>query len=372
MPTSVFHYSAVVVIILVISILFSAFKSMESRDKKAYLIISLGFLSFLTMFHGPEVGNDTAMYTNRFLMIAGTDDVVSFIRDSTMEPGYILYNYVISRITDNPQALFVVSGLLIYCSVGRVLYRYCEAPGLVVFCLVTMQFFDMYLSGIRQVLALAILLFSYSYILEKRPAPFVFLVLLATTFHYTAILFLIAYPVANVKFNQDSSHRVLRAFAIVLVVMGVFFAFDPLLQFALSLFPKYRYYIGSSVFVSEPNLAIFLRTAVYLLMLLVPRIMSGKTGFPNGVNADDMTRFSLCNILLSIVSMNASVLGRLCVYFSPFAIIQYANSVNELEKSSSVIVVILSLILLFIFGLTIVIFRMPAWYSTYPYSFCFF
>ena len=371
MSLAVIHYSIVLSVILLLTLFFSAFKSMNDDNKRTYVVLTLGFLAFLTMFHSINVGNDTPMYTNRFIMISETNDLLQEIKNTSMEPGFITYCFIISRFTRESQVLFTISGLIIYYSLGRVIYNNCEAPGLVIVCLVTMQFFDMYISGLRQTLALAILLFSYKYIKEKRLFPFALIVLLATTFHYTSLLFIVAYPVAHIRVNKEGRYRLLRVLVVLFLLIVVFFGFDTLLSLALSFFPKYRYYIGSSVFVSEPNLAIFFKTTVFLLMLGVPKLIGSNLNSIESLDDVVHERFAICNILLSITSMNASVLGRLCAYFSPFAIIHYANSVNRLDRASSTIIVMVSLILLYLYGLVIVVFRTPAWYSTYPFSFCF-
>lgn len=54
----------------------------------------------------------------------------------------------------------------------------------------------------RQVLAIAITAFSYKYIREKKPIPFILVTLLATTFHQSAILFLMAYPAYHLRLNK--------------------------------------------------------------------------------------------------------------------------------------------------------------------------
>ena len=371
MEARVLHYTIVVLVVLTVSVLFSSFSTMSKRSKKWYLLASLGFLAFLTMFHGVEVGNDTAMYIDRFQSIARTGDLFAYIKSTTMEPGYLVFNYVLSRFTNNPQILFIASGLLVYSSLGLFLYRNCAAPGLAVFCVTTMQFFDMFLSGVRQALALAILLFAYSYIAKRKPVPFFLLVVLAALFHYTALLFAIAYPAAVFSLNREGRHQALRVLLVIVCIVAVYVWFDTLLSVALALFPKYSYYIGSAAFAGEPNLAIILRTIVYLLMFLIPRWLLANEHRAREVD-EGVARLSACNIILAAVSMNASVLGRLCMYFSPFSLVDYANNTNRLSREASVILTVLSLILLFFYGLTIVVFRMPAWYSTYPFSLCFF
>ena len=67
-----------------------------------------------------------------------------------------------------------------------------------------LMLFDFFLSGMRQMLAIAILLFAYDKLREKKPIPFLLLVLLAVTVHSSAVLFLLLYPSATRKIRGDA------------------------------------------------------------------------------------------------------------------------------------------------------------------------
>lgn len=138
------HYTALALFALVLSLGFSAFSPMDVRVKRAYLTPALGVLAFMTMFRASTVGNDTQEYILTYLSVDRTPDIAAYIASSVIEPAYLLWNWLISRFTNDPQSLFVLTGTVVYLSIGRFLYKLVPAPGLVVFALVTMHIFDTY------------------------------------------------------------------------------------------------------------------------------------------------------------------------------------------------------------------------------------
>jgi len=85
-------------------------------------------------------------------------------------------------------------------AVGWFIYRNSAKPFLSVAFLMTLGFYQFSLSGLRQTMALAVIVgLSYEYILERRPIAYILSVLLASLFHSSAILFLPAYLVSGWK-----------------------------------------------------------------------------------------------------------------------------------------------------------------------------
>ena len=75
-------------------------------------------------------------------------------------------------------------------------------------------------SGLRQAIAMGITALSFNFIKEKKPVQFILLVILASLFHKSAIVFLAMYPIYNIKL--DKFGKVMS-----IVVLGiVYFARD--------------------------------------------------------------------------------------------------------------------------------------------------
>ena len=369
-PETIFvHYSLLMLVVSVCSVGFSAFVPMGRVSRRNYLFVSLGILAIMTMFRGPFVGNDTQSYIATFNSIAHTGDLLRYIQSSAIEPGYIVWNWAISMISSDYQALFIASGLFVYLSIGRFIYKWVPAPGLVICAIVAMHLFDGYLSTMRQTLALAILLFAFDFAHAKKPIAFILLTLIAVQFHMAAILFLSVYPIVHFNFSiANRFSKTMAALAIVGFVGVLMVAFDQILSLLFRLFPKYQYYLGGSSVDGNPRVATLLNIAVYSLMIIIPARFKDTKYLDICLRDNSIHRLALFNIIILIVSINATILSRFTGLFSLFSLCDFASSVQRLGKRENTTLSLFSIGFLYIYGLVIAIAKTPEWYSTFPYA----
>lgn len=206
-------------VLLTIILLAASVFGSKNRGSKCFTVIVFCLLGFLMMFRSINVGNDTDQYTFIFNKISRTNDIQLFIKSSRLEAGYIYLNKFLSMICDHPQILFIVTGAFTAFSFGRFIYKYSKLPWMSAYMFLTLQFFDLSMSGVRQILSIAILLFSYDFIINRKFFKFLLVVLLATTIHTSAIMFLIIYPLA--KFRMKKFYLVSGVSAV-----AVFFGFQ--------------------------------------------------------------------------------------------------------------------------------------------------
>lgn len=88
--------------------------------------------------------------------------------------------------------LCIVSGFLVY-SFYWFAKRYVKNYLIAIVTFLTIGVFSMYMSGLRQAIAMGVVTFSYKYIEEKKIVPFIFLTIVASGFHSSAIFFLPCY-----------------------------------------------------------------------------------------------------------------------------------------------------------------------------------
>jgi len=342
---------------------------MNTVKKRTYLATSLGLLAFMTMFHSDTVGLDTSMYINHFTAIANADSLLAALKSTSFEPGFVVYNRVLSLVSTNPRILFISNGIVVYTSLGIFLSRYTEAPGLAVYSIVTLMLFDMYLSAARQAMALAIILFAVPYIERRSPIPFLLVTLLATAFHYTSVAFVAAYPLCCMV-GEGTRRGTIWILVLIIVYACVVLGFDQFMSLALTLMPKYQYYRGSRVFVrGESSLAIILKVLMFAFLYVVARLSHRRTEHDHFRLS--CRKLAFANIAICIMSMNAAVLTRLGLYYSLFSVIDFSEEVCQISSQDRIVYSLLCMLILLAHGLVIVWFRMPQWYTTYPFSFCF-
>lgn len=127
------------------------------------------------------------------------------------ERGFIIFNKLIHFLSGGSRQIFLaVCAVFSILPIALVFDQKSSSPALSFIIYMALPVFLLAFSGLRQSIAIAISLYSLIMIQKKKPLFFVLLILLATTFHRTAWVFLIAYPAYHLRLNF--SVRVFSAF----------------------------------------------------------------------------------------------------------------------------------------------------------------
>lgn len=349
-----------------------AFHPMENAKKKRYLFLALFPLVAMTMFHSENIGNDTRAYTDLF------EDVKEMtlkmaLSNGRFEKGYMLFTYVLTRLFSSRQCVLIAEGAIVYLSLSRWLNKWCKAPGLFVCLIVEMLEIDGWMSAARQSLAVAVLLFAYDALVEKKLLRFFILVILAAQFHAVAYVFLLAWPMLwwVDEYRRNSLEKKWQFEKLMAVcVVGIALLTWPMINLLLKIFPKYQYYMSGVYMDGQARLAIILKIIVYALMLLAPRwIKNQNRGTRQSVVELSLYRMALINIVILVAANQATILTRFSGVFSLYAIADFSEQVARLQyKKNREIVTILALVLFAVYGVIITIYRTPEWQTTYPFE----
>ena len=152
-----------------------------------------------------ETGVDWLAYQNYFDEVIPLNDAFTFNYFGnvflTLDLGYSLLNSVVKMLGGNVQVVFFVISLASTLLLIKNLKYYSNhvLTSLLVYYPFFFFIFDM--SGLRQGLAIQIVLFSVKYIAERNFFKFLFYILLATSIHWTAIVLLPLYIFANKRIS---------------------------------------------------------------------------------------------------------------------------------------------------------------------------
>ncbi len=215
---------AYTLLFIFISILFSfeTFLNISSTLKKNLLKASL--ISYLLFFALRwRTGTDWPSYYGFFKDNFSLSDFM----DSQFEIGYVWLNFILKSIYAN-YTFF----LLIFT--GCITYFYFKTFNNV---RVHSQLAILYLfstvgTPIRQTLSVAIIMFAYKYVVEKRILKFLIFTLIASLFHRSALIFLPFYFLLNIKIS-DTKIVVLYFLSILIGNSGILNDF--VLNFASSI-----------------------------------------------------------------------------------------------------------------------------------------
>lgn len=349
-----------------------AFHPMENAKKKRYLFLALFPLVAMTMFHSENIGNDTRAYTDLF------EDVKEMtlkmaLSNGRFEKGYMLFTYVLTRLFSSRQCVLIAEGAIVYLSLSRWLNKWCKAPGLFVCLIVEMLEIDGWMSAARQSLAVAVLLFAYDALVEKKLLRFFILVILAAQFHAVAYVFLLAWPMLwwVDEYRRNSLEKKWQFEKLMAVcVVGIALLTWPMINLLLKIFPKYQYYMSDVYMDGQARLAIILKIIVYALMLLAPRwIKNQNRGTRQSVVELSLYRMALINIVILVAANQATILTRFSGIFSVYAVAEFSEQASKLKRGKNrKIVTVAALILFALYGVIITIYRTPEWQTTYPFE----
>lgn len=189
------------------------FKSNVVSEKKARIIYGIAFfflIGLLLALRHPSMGVDLGYgkstgYLASFEKIAKLSWGDVFTRDwLNYERGYIVFNKLVSTIFNSrdPQTLLMVCGFISALSPAILIAKESKNQLLSTLIYIALPSFYIAFSGLRQAVALSITMLAYLMIKNKRWVKFILLVILASLFHSSAIVFLIAYPLYYIKHNS--------------------------------------------------------------------------------------------------------------------------------------------------------------------------
>lgn len=142
--------------------------------------------------------------------------------------GFNIFQMVLQKYTDDPQVMVFSTALITNVLIVFILYKYSRLIDLSLYVYITSGMYLTSMNGIRQYLAAAIIFAATKYILDGNWKKYILIVLLASTFHQSALVLIPIYFLIRRK--AWSSTTFILLFLAVLIVIGfnqfseVFFA----------------------------------------------------------------------------------------------------------------------------------------------------
>src|SRR5690625_3220579 len=349
----------------------------KSINKKIWVFVLVTPLLILSALRAPTVGNDTFNYLRSYTTVSQE----SFFShsQSRLEIGYIYYMRVIAQLGFSYLGFQVITSTLTLFSVSRFIYKYSSSIAFSFYIFMTTRMFFGTMNISRQYLAMAILLFSVELIKKRKFIKFSFLVLIATSFHSTAIVFLIVYPLSKLKLNAMTTIK--------LIVVGIFSGlfFDQIVQVFLSITGRYAGYLEGRYFNFEGNIAIYLSLIINFLFFvlafstkywkykdqdILKNQINTKSNLPKFKISNENIWYVFCllTLILSIAGLNSTIIGRIESYFSIF-FLAYIPSVLKSVKSRHLrVIVTLGVIVGLFASFVVVMVYRPNWTTVFPYQ----
>lgn len=286
--------------------------------KTLYCILIFFILSFFMGFRAESVGSDVVQYIYRY------ENVDRFVQDGgkiMYEWGYNYLSFFFHDILKVPFQVFLFFLSLITCfSVVFVLFRYSDDIFASLTMYLTIGNFTMSMSGLRQTLAISLLLCSIYFCEKKKLIPFLLLCLLAYSVHNSSIIFIFSFLLWGIQLTRKS------CFVLFILSLSAYFVRD-LLSLVIEYVMPLRY----------ADIDLNMDYNINVLILVVPILMILFSlffldfDFEKKLNKKDsfFFVFSCVSFVLLLLSLNNNQLGRLSFYFNTGLLMIVPSALNN-------------------------------------------
>ncbi len=309
----------------------------SNTKKRSNILLGIIFISIflICVLRSDSVGRDIVGYELAYKM---TKEVPFSDFDYIYyENGYLLFMKICIVLKMNFQWFLFVTYLIILSPVYIFIKRLSVDKIFSVMIYVCYMIFEFDLTGLRQAIAMSIALVAFVILIEKKKMYlfwYVLLILLAMTFHKSAIICFAILPLMIIKDIKWYSVIVAVGTIISLALRSV------LLPYIKQLFDKDSFNTNAALHIGA-NVIFMLIMAVYFLYVL----NIGEKGngydreFYDGIfveNNELLFKIFLLSILLALFFGNETS-ARSFMFFSQSLIILLPNTLLYLEKKSSMI-----------------------------------
>lgn len=175
--------------------------SLKNKKEKIFFLFMTGIALILVMgcrYVNIEDRGDLNNYARLYYNLAEIpwSEMFEF---SEMEPGYLILNKLCLKVFPWTQSIIFIEAVICVFFTFRFIYKFCNDVFIGVLCYLAQGLMIFELTGFRQGIAISLCLFAAEFIERRKLIPFLLIVLLAASFHSTAIVFLPLYFISVFK-----------------------------------------------------------------------------------------------------------------------------------------------------------------------------
>lgn len=341
------------------------------KGRKILCFLLLFPLWAMTAFRAWTVGNDTVNYICTFNSMGNYINLWEAIQGSRMESGYVAINYWFAKSGASYLLFQAVTNAFIYWSLWRFIAGNSNNIGFSCFIFLTMRMFAGPMNTVRMWLAIAIILFSIPFLMNKKFIPFVIIVGIASLFHTTALAFFLLYPIWNIELIKENKWLIIVS-AIVIAIVG-----RPFFEWLTNVIGKYESYLDGKYFVDFNKTAIYLTLAIDLCFGLLFYMTRSQTCEDDDVQTEEHDITEIFSILMlviiafDIVGLTNTIMSRVSGYFQVFYLIIIPICVEELLSRKNIMILSSVILLMLALQWIVVMVYRPSWNGVTPFVWAF-
>ena len=299
----------------------------EQQKKKInlFLILCFAVLFFISAFRG-DFTMDYVGYEdiyNRYLNFSLSDIFTGRV-SSYPEIGYVIFQYIVKTLFGNPLFIFVFSTILILVSHMNEINRNFPSHLLPLIIFVEMGNYYTSFNVMRQIMAVSIVIWSIRYIEQRKFIKYVIVIMIAATFHTSAIFMLPMYFLLNLRFGKAGVLVVIGGTAVVMI-------FLPQIVTLISKF-YWDWYDIEGLLSSGYSYKNVVGPAFLSLVPIIKHLCSSK-------KEDDRRNIWLNGtyiyLALSILGLRVAMVSRIAMFFSIFATLAFTQAIYDIREKLS-------------------------------------
>lgn len=324
--------------------------SVELQSKKWYYFIVFLYC-LIGALRSESVGTDTPHYVDIIKGITYGNKVnlkaLSSVYAMSNDPFfYWFYGHVYILFGHSLLGLFTFHTLLHWSLIGKAIQKHADNLFLALLVLIAFRFSDLYLNAMRQGISIAIVLFSYRFIINRQVKYFLFCMILATILHKSTLLFLPVYWLYGSKYINISKQYIFILIIAFFALKGVLFN-----QVFRYLFIGNQYELYLKVTYEHGILYYILYIVTFLLCLY---------GIDNTKKENIFLLFlCLCAVLLQTICLENPIFNRVSAIYSIYFVLLvprvYSETTNKYKDMAQIIT-----LLVFIFFVALYVLGGPA------------
>lgn len=307
------------------------------NGKLFFLLLSGIILCLYSGLRGHNLQPDIPRYVQSYQQYAKYSfrEIIALYSSEIRDPSYYFTAWLFSRLFTDAQWWLAFVGAVYIVAVLLVVYKESENPLMSVLMIISLGYFSFILSGLRQCFAMSLISISYLYLKNKKPIKFILLVLFASLFHLSSIVFLIMYPICRIKYG------LLHIIAFI-VLLVLFLGFQSTVRNLMSRFmgdSQYGGYLDSETTLNFSGFVVQVCMFVFNLFYYLKLTKEDE-------NAIILYNMAFIGLSLQLFSSMIAEFFRLSYYFSFANILLVPLSIKTEpdKKTRDILTVIISLL----------------------------
>ena len=327
-------YIILIILLSLITLICSLLK-VNIKNNHSYLISMIIILTLFLCLRGPNVGLDMSNY-HEFFITAKNNTFNFLLFNIDFEIGFKLFTKFISFMTSNFRIYIAIISIISMVGIYYYIKNYSNNYFASIFLFITFDYFIYYTCTLRQCIAISILLCSLYFLKKENILCYILSVLLACSFHKTALVFLALPIIKKITFTP----KILISY--IGTCLALFIIKKPMLEIITKLiYNRYIDYQDTS-------------GTGYMMLLLIFSIILFICFFNKKFDINKKENKTFVGMLLlalpfQILSTTQGLVARIVLYFTYSLIVLIPNNIEVMDNKYKRILYSLFYISLFLF-----------------------